>query len=214
MTATHATDLVLIRHGPTRWNAEKRLQGQTDEPLSPEGRDAVAGWRLPPELAARRWLVSPLTRARETAALLGIEGPELEPRLMEMSWGEWEGRTLPDLRAELGGAMIDIENRGLDLRPPGGESPRLLQERLKPLLAEIAARGAPAGAVCHRGVIRAILALATGWNMLGKPPHKVKNACWHRFSLTPDGTPVVEAMNLSLIPGEQQGEEKQGEAGA
>ena len=199
------TSLVLIRHGPTRWNAEKRLQGQSDEPLSPEGRAAVAEWRLPPELSARRWLVSPLSRARETAALLGIEAPELEPRLMEMSWGEWEGRTLPDLRIELGGAMIDIENRGLDLRPPGGESPRLLQKRLKPLLAEIGAAGEPVGAVCHRGVIRALLALATGWNMLGKPPVKLKNACWHRFTVAPDGMLAVEAMNLPLTAGKEEG---------
>ena len=71
-------------------------------------------------------------------ALLGLD-PRPEPRLVEMAWGEWEGRRLADLRAELGDAMIENEARGLDFRPPGGESPRDVQERLKPLLACLSA---------------------------------------------------------------------------
>ncbi len=189
---------VLIRHGPTLWNLEKRLQGHMDEPLSPDGRLEVATWRLPEALAGHRWLVSPLGRARQTAELLGVEDPEIEPRLKEMSWGEWEGKRLPDLRDSLGPSMVDLENRGLDLRPPGGESPRLVQERLKPLLCEIARDGRPTAAVCHRGVIRALFALASGWDMMGKPPVKIRNACYHRFLLDAEGRPLVEEMNLSL----------------
>ena len=192
------TPFVLIRHGPTLWNLEKRLQGHTDEPLSDSGREEVRCWRLPEELRGFRWLVSPLQRARETALLLGIEEAEPDARLKEMAWGEWEGQRLTELRQTLGPAMTDLENQGLDLRPPGGESPRLLQERLKPLLAEIGRAGLPTAAVCHRGVIRALFALASGWDMLGKPPVKVKNACCHRFLIDAEGRPTVEAMNQPL----------------
>jgi broad specificity phosphatase PhoE len=202
------TPFVLIRHGPTLWNEEKRLQGHIDQPLSDAGREEVRRWRLPADLRGYRWLVSPLGRAVETARLLGIAEPETEPRLKEMSWGDWEGQRLPDLRETLGADMTDLENRGLDLRPPGGESPRLLQERLKPLLAEIGRDGRPTAAVCHRGVIRALFSLASGWDMLGKPPVKVKNACCHRFLIDAEGRPQVEAMNQPLkpqAPGEAKG---------
>ena len=86
--------LALLRHGPTSWTAARRLQGRTDLPLSPEGRQAVARWRLAPEVAGFAWLTSPLQRARETAALLGHGEAPVEARLIEMSFGEWEGPPL------------------------------------------------------------------------------------------------------------------------
>ena len=138
------TLVALIRHMPTVWNKERRLQGQHDTPLDPE---AIPDWRLPPELAGFRFLSSPLTRAVETAERLGVR-PQPHPRLIEMSWGEWEGHTLRDLRASY--ADIDeLEAQGLDFRTPGGESPRDVQARVAPLLAEIAASGLPAAAVTH-----------------------------------------------------------------
>ena len=44
------TDLIILRHGPTAWNAAHRLQGGIDEPLSDEGRARVAAWRLPADV--------------------------------------------------------------------------------------------------------------------------------------------------------------------
>src|SRR3546814_10532072 len=58
--------------------------------------------------------------------------------LVETDWGAWEGRTLAELRADLGAGMAANEARGLDFRPPGGESPRDVQDRMRPLLAELA----------------------------------------------------------------------------
>jgi probable phosphoglycerate mutase len=66
--------------------------------------------------------------------------------------------------------MAANEARGLDFRPPGGESPREVCARLQALLAELAADPQPVVAVCHKGVIRAALVLATGWDMRSKPP--------------------------------------------
>src|SRR5258708_34740337 len=85
------TLLALLRHGPTEWSAAHRLQGRSDIPLSPAGRDAVARWRLPPELAGWQWLTSPLRRATETAELLGLGQARREARLIEMGWGAGEG---------------------------------------------------------------------------------------------------------------------------
>jgi probable phosphoglycerate mutase len=149
----------MIRHGPTAWTEENRIQGHSDIPLSAAGRDMVCGWRVPPDLAAYDWVSSPLSRARETAVLLSGREPAIEPRLKEMSYGEWEGLRLPDLRAELGDEMVENEARGLDFRPPGGESPGELQDRLRPWLAEVAARGRSTLAVAHHGVLRALFSL-------------------------------------------------------
>ena len=65
------TSLVVIRHGPTEWNAEGRIQGRSDVPLSAEGRATVSAWRMPAGIGGPEWawLSSPLQRARETAAL-------------------------------------------------------------------------------------------------------------------------------------------------
>jgi broad specificity phosphatase PhoE len=190
--------LLLIRHGATAWNEAGRIQGRSDTPLSPAGRAAVAAWTVPPQAAGARWLCSPLVRARDTAALLHGRAVAEEPRLIETDWGEWEGRSLAGLRAELGAAMAENEARGLDFRPPGGESPRDVQDRLRPLLAELAAEPDPVVAVTHKGVIRAVYALASGWDMRGKPPVKLLNACAHAFALGPGGQPRVEDLNLPL----------------
>ena len=189
------TPLVLIRHMPTAWSEAGRLQGRADIGLLPAA--LTTDCRLPPELRHYRWLTSPLERCAATARRLGVFAA-VEPRLIEMNWGEWEGYTLVELRARLGDAMAVNEARGLDFRPPGGESPRDVQKRLKPLLAEMAASGEAFGAITHKGVIRAVLALATGWDMLGKSPHKLTSPAAHLFSLDAGGQPSVDRLNVPM----------------
>jgi len=189
------TLLALIRHMPTAWNAAGRLQGGEDVPV---GSATAPKWQVPPELAQFRWLTSPLRRARDTARLLGIPEPVIEPRLSEMCWGKWEGETLAGLRDRLGAEMVAAEAAGLDLRPPGGESPREVQARLRPLLAEIAQSGRPTAAVTHKGVIRAVLALATGWDMRDKPPHRLDWSAAHLFRLDENGEPSIARLNVAL----------------
>ena len=147
------------------------MQGRADLPLSPAGRAQVLGWRLPEAWGNARWLSSPLRRATETAALLTNGPVATEARLIEMDWGAFEGRTLADLRTNAPAAMAANEARGLDFRPMGGESPREVRARLESLFAELAQPDA-GDAICvtHKGVIRAALSLATGWDMRTKPP--------------------------------------------
>lgn len=193
------TCLALVRHAPTDWNFSKRMQGHVDMPLTAASRALVSRWRLPPEFQDFEWFVSPLRRARETAQILLGREAAVEPTLIEMSWGEWEGRKLLVLRDELGPAMVEVEAMGLDFRPPNGESPRDVQARLLPWLRHLAHAGRPTGAVTHKGVIRAILSLATGWDFVGKPPVDFDWSSAHLFMLDHDGHPRIERLNISLI---------------
>jgi len=194
--------LAVVRHAPTEWNAIGRVQGRTDVPLSEAGRVTAAGWSLPPDLAEFHAISSPLTRTVETASLLLGRKTATDERLIEMDWAIWEGRELPDLRAELGDLMVAWEAKGLDFRAPGGESPRDVQARLEPLLAEIAKAARPTVAVTHKGVIRSLYALATGWDMTDKPPHKLRDDCVHVFTLSAEGAPSVDRLNLPLNGGD------------
>jgi probable phosphoglycerate mutase len=187
--------VALIRHAPTVWNAEHRLQGRTDIPLSAEGERWAATWRLPDELAGFDAWCSPLTRTRQTAALLGL-APRIDPLLIEASWGEWEGSTLADLRTRPD--FGEAEHRGLDLSPPGGEAARAVQRRL---IAWLSTLTAPALAITHNGVLRAAYALATGWTMLEKPREKLRPASAHLYAW--DGARLsVERLNVPLVPDE------------
>lgn len=192
------TVLALLRHAETDWSAAKRLQGQTDIPLSLAGRNALDGRRLPAGCNGMRVLSSPLQRCIQTAHGLGLDAVRTEPRITEMSWGDWEGLSLAALRAAPDGAMQANEARGLDFQPPGGESPRQVWARVQPWLAELASAQVPALAISHRGVIRVVFAAALQWDMLGRPPAKLDWACLHLFRLDAMGRPTVLQLNLPL----------------
>lgn len=148
------TVFALVRHGETDWNRERRIQGSTDIPLNDTGRDqARATGAL---LANRRWtalVASPLSRAAETARLIGeqvgLAEPELEQRLAERDYGQAEGLT---------GAEIDaLFPDGADV--PGRESREAVAERAVAALHDLAARhpGEAIIVVAHGGVIRSVL---------------------------------------------------------
>lgn len=183
--------LALLRHADTAWSREGRIQGGSDVPLLP-----VAGIHLPDICRGMRVVTSPLLRCVQTAALLGAAHAEREPRIAEMSWGAWEGRVLSQLRTELGEAMRENEARGWDFRPQGGESPRDVLARVRAWLAEVAARQEATLAVTHRGVIRAIFAAASGWDLRGPPPEKLDWNAVHVFRLAADGAPSIERLNV------------------
>jgi probable phosphoglycerate mutase len=188
----------LIRHGITAWNLERRIQGRTDEPLCAHGRNALAARSLPRKLKNLPWVSSPLVRARETAAILSgkpLEEIAVEGRLAEMSWGEWEGALLHDLRQQHGADMAENEARGLHFRPPGGESPFEVQERGRDWLADVARQGADLVAVTHKGVIRALVAHAIDWDMIGKAPVKLDWTAVHRLGVSADGDVSILELN-------------------
>jgi probable phosphoglycerate mutase len=185
------TRLALLRHADTAWSREGRIQGRADVPLL-EG----VSVSIPEACRGMRVVTSPLARCVQTAALLGAPDARREPRIIEMDWGRWEGESLAALRERRGDEMRENEARGLDFTPPEGESPRRVMGRLRSWLSELAREGVATLAVTHRGVIRAILAEATGWDMRGKAPAKLDWSAVHLFTLDGRGRPGVERLNL------------------
>jgi broad specificity phosphatase PhoE len=186
--------LALLRHGATAWNAAGVLQGRSD----------VAGWRLPDGVASWGWQTSPLARCRQTAALLRASHPgppaAIEPSLIEMDFGNWEGQSLAALRAADPDGTAAREARGLDFAAPGGESPRDVQARLAPWLRALGAAGHDVLAITHKGVIRALYSQASGWPMLGRMPTRLDLAALQLFALSGDGLLSVEQLNLAIRP--------------
>jgi probable phosphoglycerate mutase len=162
--------LYFIRHGETDWNLERRLQGQHDIPLNPLGRLQAArcGEILHDLLAvaghpvtAFDYLSSPLGRARETMELmrlaLGLDpgGYRTDARLMEMSFGRWEGFTFAELRSREAQALAARERDKWGFVLPGGESYALLERRVGAWYDELERDSVVAA---HGGVCRVLMA--------------------------------------------------------
>lgn len=192
------TKFAMLRHAPTEWNRVGKLQGRTDIPLSDEGRAEASRWRLPNGYKDWTWLVSPLRRTRETAELLCAGRAKTDNRLVETNWGDWEGIDLAVLRRDWGDGVARDGQSGLDFSAPNGETPRDVQRRLLPLLTEIGQSGANTIAITHKGVIRAAYALATGWDMMGKPTEKLANKL-HVFDVDTRGKLSVDKLNIPLV---------------
>ena len=182
--------LLLVRHAPTAWNRAGRVHGRVDVELADAGVARARGWRLPAGFDDARVVASPLKRACQTAAILAA-GREvtIEPRLTEMDWGAWEGLTLASARAADPDGAARNEARGLDFRPPGGESPREVTVRLAGFLRDLATDRRAAIAVTHKGILRAALFLATGWDMRAKPPIRLGVGDALRLDVAPSGAP-------------------------
>ena len=194
------THVLFLRHGPTDWNASGRLQGRADVALQSQARAWLGRCRLPVEVQGFEWVSSPLSRARETARTLAGCEVAADDRLVEMDWGAWEGQSLDVLRRIHGSQMERNEARGLDFRPPGGESPREVQLRLRGWLREVAASGRSVIAVTHKGVMRAALSLACGWDMKGRAPVKVLWTHGHLYALSRTGSLAIKRLDLELTP--------------
>lgn len=188
----------LLRHGVTDWNAEKRIQGRSDISIRQDVAETYRQRRLPEDWRDVPWFCTPLSRTRETADALAICPVSVEPALIEMDWGDWEGKRLPDLRKVLGDAMRANEDRGWDFRPDGGESPREVLARVEDFLRRCDLK--TFGAVTHKGVIRAIYAAACGWDMMGKIPDRLDWECLHVFQWSDSTGLSVSELNVPLVP--------------
>jgi broad specificity phosphatase PhoE len=136
-------ELYLVRHGETEWSRARRHTGRTDVPLNPVGEaEAQALGDHLRGLEADRVLSSPLSRATATARLAGF-GDRLETTeaLREFDYGEYEGLTSSQIRAERPG--WDLFRDGC----PGGETVEAAAARARPLLDQLTGGpgSAPAG---------------------------------------------------------------------
>jgi broad specificity phosphatase PhoE len=162
--------LYFVRHGETDFNIAQRLQGQYETSLNVRGREqARECGGLLKDLFAREqrqtndyvYVSSPLQRARETMQLarttLGLDPDayEVDGRLMEISYGEWEGWTLPEIQARDPHLLAQREEDKWEFKPPGGECYRDVAARVGAWYATVTRDTV---AVAHGGVARALMA--------------------------------------------------------
>jgi probable phosphoglycerate mutase len=124
--------IYLVRHGDTKYSPERRLAGRTDLPLTADGE--ANALKLAPRLAKLsfdRVYTTPLVRARRTAELAGFaDRATIDPRLIEMAFGDYEGRTVQEIRTERPGYAY------LKDGCPNGETAADLGARVDSWLAE------------------------------------------------------------------------------
>lgn len=165
----------LIRHAIVAENELGRIYGATDVPLCPENLIAqvpmhtALARRLPESGPDVVWLASPLTRTQHTAAAIFAAGyPEqvltIEPDLIELSFGDWQGLAHHELPRHLRLPPHGFWSMAGEERPPGGESMADAIARVGPALERLAEtyHGRDVVAVTHGGTIRAAVAHALG----------------------------------------------------
>jgi probable phosphoglycerate mutase len=190
--------IAFVRHGPTEWNAQGRIQGRLDMPLIAEGRARMAKLGPPEGFANARAYASPLERARETAALLGFPKPILDARLAEHHWGRWEGLTREEILARDGEDAFARAGSGADFTPPEGERTADLIARVQSFLVDVAKTNEDSIAIAHRGVLRSAYTIATGWKMLTPMPDQLDLSKALVLELAGNGSAKIAAMNVPL----------------
>lgn len=161
--------IYFIRHGETDWNAERRFQGQADTDLNERGRAQADrnGERLASlvgDVSGFYFVASPLKRSRQTMEHVRLAigmpafGYATDPRLLEVNFGDWQGRTIAEIETDRPGSARERAADKWGFCPPGtgGESYRAMAERFRPWLEEIAR---PTVCVAHGGILRAVLQL-------------------------------------------------------
>ncbi|MCD8343290.1 MAG: histidine phosphatase family protein [Oscillospiraceae bacterium] len=147
--------VLLLRHGETQGNRERRYNGATDEPLCPEG---IAALRAREPLEAEALYVSPMLRCRQTAELMfPALRPSVASGLREMDFGAFEGKNHAELKRDA--EYIAWLDGGCEGQTPRGEGKADFCGRCCAAFAEIMAaeRHAVVAFVIHGGTIMAIM---------------------------------------------------------
>ncbi|MBX7159683.1 MAG: histidine phosphatase family protein [Acidimicrobiia bacterium] len=194
-------DVFVLRHGESSANSAGELVGRRDPPLTERGRSQVveaAAYLRSLEKGALRVVSSPLSRARETAAALGTPFV-CDDRLVELDYGDLEGRSFGDLLASWPPAWITDP----EVVVPGGESVAAMASRVFEAVGEHGAAADAAGAalvvVTHLGPTKALVGLATGDLAGAQSRVHVSQASITRLRLHLDGpglSATLVALNL------------------
>ena len=155
-----ASDIWLVRHGPTEWSESGRHTGRTDLPLTDAGRAAAAA--LAPVLAGHEFdlvLTSPKSRALETARLAGFDECVVVPDLSEWDYGDFEGLTTAEIRVR-GAEWADWTVWRGPL--PNGETVEEVGERAERVIARVEAAVGDVLVFGHGHQLRILGAVAVG----------------------------------------------------
>jgi probable phosphoglycerate mutase len=155
MTTPPGPDLLVIRHGETDWSRRGQHTSRTDLSLTSAGEAQAAALRS--FLEGREFalvLCSPMARARRTAELAGLPQPVIDPDLKEFDYGDCEGRTTAEIRADIPGWSVWTG------RCPGGETIEQVAARADRVIGRV--RACPPRsvvvAVAHGHVLRILAA--------------------------------------------------------
>ncbi len=160
---TRVTTIDLLRHGQTQ--ADDILRGRIDVPLSENGygqmQDRVAPY-LKPKAPWHQVITSPLQRCAKFANDLSAQHGtpvNVNKGFLEMDFGDWDGRSFAELKAEDPVLFNKIWRQPDQYQPPGGESFPLFSARISAAWQAVLQQhsGEHILLICHGGVIRALL---------------------------------------------------------
>ncbi|HEY1681857.1 MAG TPA: histidine phosphatase family protein [Candidatus Tumulicola sp.] len=157
--------IVLCRHGATDGNAGGAFLSASDPPLNTVGlKQAAEAARALHDVAFDLALTSPKRRCRQTCAIVvPTIDARIDDRLIEVDFGEWEGRTSQWLEEHAAEALRRRRERPADFRPPGGESFMDAAIRLQPLAETLDRNDAVRTLiVAHRGTLGVLERLLRG----------------------------------------------------
>ena len=181
--------LYIVRHGQTKWNKEKRMQGWADSKLTELGRKQakLLGESLE-NIEFNQVVSSPLGRTRETSKLVIGDRPVeliINDNFKEMGFGSWEGQDPEELKIKHPEVFRDLWTRADKYVPIDGESFEELQNRIIKGINQVI-KGNPDGnvlIVTHGMVIQMLLL-----HMKGLPLDQL----WHRQVVHPTSLTVIE----------------------
>jgi probable phosphoglycerate mutase len=181
------SQLILIRHGETVWNRERRMQGHSDSPLSDIGvRQARLLAQRLKEMEFSTLYCSDSGRAHHTArSVAEVTGHQLivEPRLRERNFGVFEGLTGPEMQTRYPEDYAKFKSRDPHYAVPGGESATAFRDRALACLTEIAGRHADelVVVVTHGLVCDVAYRAANGIDLMAPRDFDLVNAGINRF---------------------------------
>ena len=196
----------LIRHAQTVWNREKKIQGQSDSPLTPDGELQATRWsRILEQFSWDRLLASDSGRALATAEIISayLKIPlETDPRLREQDWGDWVSKTIPQIQTEASQVLEEQINAGWNFCPPGGESRDSVLERSQEALMEAADRypGDNLLVVTHEGVVKGLIYHLCGRKFLPTEPRLLQSYRLHWLVFDRQGLQIEKVNALGLDP--------------
>jgi len=185
--------LFTIRHGETEWSRAGQHTGHTDVPLTAAGRTAAE--RLAPLVNGHAFslvLTSPLSRARDTAALAGYPDAVVDPDLREWDYGDYEGRTSVDIQTERPDWFL--WNDGV----PNGETIAEVATRCDRVIERVRVAEGDVLAFAHGHVLRI---LAARW--IGQDPgfgrHLLLSPATISILASEHAVPALESWNASPL---------------
>ncbi len=201
--------LLLVRHGETDWNRDKRFQGQIDVPLNEQGRtqSGKAAFFLK-DIPIDRAVSSPMARPKETAEIIlqphnGVT-LELDDRLQEISHGLWEGKLESEIAGEYAAELEAWKDAPETVQMPEGENLQQVWERAIAAWKDIVAsapqdRPTTILVVAHDAINKAILCHLMGWGPDKFWVFKQGNGAVSviDYPQGAEGKPVAQALNIT-----------------